>query len=115
MKKVLLIVSCIIISVSSFSQITGENIDELIKTLKSSGKSEETIKDIMNGVIVDPGLYNKLWKELIDKANKQDSLKWNFLRNLNILFKTFQTADSANMSLGFSYDFRFNYVNFKEK
>jgi hypothetical protein len=115
MKKIYLIITCFLITFSSFGQVSGEQINGLIDTLKASGKSDETIKEIINGVIDDPGLYNTLWKEFIDQANKQDSIKWAFLNDLNIKFKTFQTVDSSTISLGFSYDFSFDYANFKEK
>jgi hypothetical protein len=115
MKKLYLIITCFLITFSSFGQVSGEQINELIDTLKASGKSDETIKEIINGAIDNPGLYNTLWKEFIDQANKQDSIKWAFLNDLNIKFKTFQTVDSSTISLGFSYDFSFDYANFKEK
>jgi len=105
----------ILIATMGYSQISGEQIYELIKTLSSSGKSEETIKEIIKGSIDEPDLYNDLWKKLVEEAINQDSSKWEFLNDLNIEFKTFQSADSSSSSLGFSYNFDFDYAKFEKR
>jgi len=115
LNKILYTVIASLITLSSYSQVSGEQLDKLIENLKLSGKSEEVINQVLNGAIDDPELYNDIWKKLVAEAMRNDSSKWKFLNDLNAEFKTFQTADSSQSSLGISYDFNFNYAKFQEK
>lgn len=101
-------------SSSTYSQISDEQIDGVVEFLNAGGQSEEAIENAVNGIIKSPELYNALWKNFIDQAIKKDSSKWDLLRDLNVQFKTFQTTDNSNTSLGFTYDFNFDYANYKE-
>lgn len=115
MKNIFILFVAVLFATSSFSQVSGKQINELIEFLSSSGKSEESIKEIIKGSIDEPELYNELWKKLVYEAMNQDSSKWEFLNDLNVEFKTFQSADSSSSSLGFSYDFDFDYAKFKKR
>lgn len=115
MKKLYVLFVAILFATTVFSQTSGEQINELIEFLSSSGKSKESIKEIIKGSIDEPDLYNDLWKKLVEEAMNQDSSQWEFLNDLNIEFKTFQAADSSSSSLGFSYDFDFDYAKFEKK
>ena len=119
LKANLLIVSVLAI-VTSYGQVPDEQLDELIEKLRSVQKTEAEIKAIIEGIIDDPDLYNSYWKNLIDQASGEDStgiasngFKWNWLRDLNLHFKTFQTEDNPNASLGFSYDVNFDLARFQ--
>ena len=88
-------------------------LNDIFDRLKATGKSDETIKEILNGVITDPGLYDGLWSEFIQQID--DSSKWALMRDLNVDFKTFQNIDSTSTSLGLSYDLNLDYAKFQEK
>ncbi|MFA6151854.1 MAG: hypothetical protein WC716_11080 [Chitinophagaceae bacterium] len=115
MKKILTAIVVIFISVNSaFSQFSDNQLNEVVETLKAQGKSEEELKNTVNGIINNPELYNTLWKNFIDQAYKQDSAKWMLLKDLNVQFKTFQTTDNPAASLGFTYDFNYDYAKYTE-
>lgn len=102
-----------ILSFRVSAQRDSLKLNDIVNRLMASGKSDETIKEIMNGVIKDPGLYDGLWNEFIQQVD--DSSKWALIPDLNVDFKTFQNVDSTATSLGFSYDFGFDYAKFQEK
>jgi hypothetical protein len=116
MKKTIIVFALFFATTGAFSQSIGSTLEEslkpLIDSLKKGSISLETIKDVLNETIEDPELYNNLWKRFIDNAIKKDSTNWDFLNDLNVKFKTFQATSSTTSSLGFTYDFNFNYSNF---
>jgi hypothetical protein len=114
MKKVILITVTFLTTTFSFAQVSEKQITELTDHLKSLNKDEEAIKEIIDGLIDSPDLYNDIWKILVDNAIKNDSVKWKYLDDLNLKFKTFQTEDNSNSTLGLSYDFSFDWAKFKE-
>lgn len=116
MKKIVTFAFTLMLSLSAFSQVSDKQINALVTSLKSDLKSEEQIKEIVNGIITDPELYNSYWKNFLDQAFKEDGKsKWKLLRDLNLQFKTFQTEGNPATTLGFAYDFNYDYGNFKEK
>lgn len=114
MRKILLIILTLFVTTLSFAQISDNQITELTNHLKSLNKDDEAIKEIIDGIIDSPDLYNDVWKILVDNAIKSDSVKWKYLDDLNLKFKTFQTEDNSNTTLGLSYDFSFDWANFKD-
>lgn len=89
-------------------------LNDLVELLKQAGKSDKEIGAIIEGVLENPDLYNKTWNWVIEKLNNDED-KWGFLKDLNIDFKTFQAQeDSSLTSLGFAYDFSFDWSKFKE-
>jgi len=115
MKKIITTIVVIFVSVSSaFSQFSNNQLNDVVKALKAGGKSDEEIKNTVNGIINNPELYNTLWKNFIDQAYKQDSVKWKLLKDVNVQFKTFQTTDNPATSLGFTYDFNYDYAKYTE-
>lgn len=115
MRKLFLIIIASFSFLTSYSQnISEHQINQIISILKTQGKSDEEVKNAVNGIINNPDLYNELWKKFIDQAYKSDSTKWKFLKDLNAQFKTFQATDNAPSALGFTYDFNFDYAHFKE-
>lgn len=115
MKKILSIIAVTLLTVSSaFGQYSGNQINDVIQNLKAGHKNEDEIKATVNGVISNPELYNSLWKNFIDQAYEKESLKWKLLKDFNIQFKTFQTTDNPNSSLGFTYDLNYDFARFKE-
>ncbi len=115
MKKTLILIALLFMSFGSYAQFNGSQLDETVKSLSLRGLSNEAIKDVLNGTLNNPQLYNDAWKSLIDYAIKKDSTRWDFLNDLNIQFKTFQSINNNSSALGFSYDFNFNYSNFVKK
>jgi len=113
MKKIILILFVSFITLDAYCQISHSQINSLVKTLKTGGRTDDEIKNAVNGVIKNPDLYNNLWKNFIEQAYKKDS-SWSFLKDLNIQFKTFQATDNAPTGLGFTYDFSFDYAKFTE-
>lgn len=115
MKNIFSTIAVILILVTSaFSQNSGNQINDVVKALKASGESEEEIKNTVNGIINNPDLYNSLWKNFIDQTYKLDSVKWELLKDFNFQFKTFQTTDNQVTSLGFTYDFNYDYAKYTE-
>ncbi|MDW3196442.1 MAG: hypothetical protein R8G66_28970 [Cytophagales bacterium] len=114
MKKVILITLTFLTTTFSFAQVSEKQITELTDYLKSLNKDDEAIKEAIDGLIDSPELYNDIWEILIDNAIKSDSVKWKYLDDLNLKFKTFQTEDNTNSTLGLSYDFSFDWANFNE-
>ena len=106
-------------TITLFSQTQkGKFLDEIIQPLiekmKAGELSKETIKETLNETIKNPELYDQAWKQIIDYVIQQDSA-WNFLNDLNIKFKTFQSVDQLSSSLGVAYNFNFNYAKFTKK
>ena len=106
-------------TITLFSQTQkGKFLDEIIQPLiekmKAGELSKETIKETLNETIKTPELYDQAWKQIIDYVIQQDSA-WNFLNDLNIKFKTFQSVDQLSSSLGVAYNFNFNYAKFTKK
>ncbi len=119
MKKLYLNLIILILSLAggflNAQQVSDKQINDLVTVLKANNKSEEDIKTILNGIIKDPELYNALWQNFIKQSYISENNKFKFLNDLNIAFKTFQSKDSATTSLGFTYDFNFDYAKFIEK
>lgn len=116
MKKIILSVTLSLLPLLTFCQatITNNSFSELIKNLTSQGLSVEQIQNTLNGIIKDPELYNELWGNFIDNARDGDTGKWEILKDLDLQFKTFQTPDNPNTSLGFDYDFNYDSAKFTE-
>jgi hypothetical protein len=115
MNKIIISIIAIIFSVNSaFGQFSGNHLNGVVKTLKAGGKSDEDIKNTVNGIINNPELYNSLWKNYIEQSFNQDSTKWKLLKDFNIQFKNFQTTDNAITSLGFTYDFNYDYAKYTD-
>jgi len=102
------------LAIAAFSQNNPKNLDSLVGSLKVMTMNESDFKAAVNSIIKDPDLYNSLWKNFIDHSKFDKDAKWKLLRDLNIKFKTFQTADNPVTSLGLSYDFGFDYAKYKE-
>ncbi len=118
MKTNKLITSVVVLFISvnsAFGQFADTKLDDVIKVLKEGGTNEEGIRNTVNGIINNPELYNTLWKNYIDQAFKKDSTKWNLLKDFNVQFRTFQTADNPLASLGFTYDFNYDYAKYTER
>lgn len=118
MRKILTLV-VLFTTITLFSQTQkGKFLDEIIQPLiekmKAGELSKETIKETLNETIKNPELYDQAWKQIIDYVIQQDSA-WNFLNDLNIKFKTFQSVDQLSSSLGVTYNFNFNYAKFTKK
>ena len=118
MKKIIVFIFACIINFCAQGQLKNNDMTGLVKSLANGihGKkfSGEEIKKIVNGIITDPELYNDFWKNFLDLAFVKDSKKFNFLRDLNIKFKTFQAEDTSVTGLGFSYDFKFDFAKYTE-
>lgn len=91
------------------------NVSKLAKLLHKFGTSPEEIKLIIKGVIENPELYDEAWSRLINTIEESERDNWGFLKDLNMDFKTFQSQeDNALTSLGFSYDFSFDWSKYSE-
>lgn len=112
MKKIFLSLALATIMAGATAQTT---LDDASKIIKANEGKDEGFKTAIASVIKDPDLYNHIWKRLIDSLAGDKKQPWNFLRDLNIKFKTFQTEDNPSTSLGLSYDFNFDYAKYSEK
>ncbi|AHF17023.1 hypothetical protein [Niabella soli] len=110
-----LVIISAVLSANSQEAMSNQQINRLVMTLKAANKKEDEIKTILNGIIKDPDLYNTLWQDFLKQSYTNKNKKFQFLDDLNIAFKTFQSKDSTTTSLGFSYDFNFDYAKFIEK
>lgn len=115
MRKYLLTLLVIISGVlPATCQITNKQLNDLVTFLKAT-KSEDDIKNTINGIIKNPELYNTLWQNFLKQSYISENKKFKMLDDLNLAFKTFQSKDSSTTSLGFTYDFNFDYAKFIEK
>ncbi|MFL9844056.1 hypothetical protein [Flavobacterium rhizosphaerae] len=114
-KHYLVLLLFFFISFSGYAQISDKQINDLVTVLRAANKSEDEIKNAVDGIIKNPELYNTLWQNFIKQSYISEDSKFKFLNDLNITFKTFQSKDSTTTSLGFSYDFNFDYAKFIEK
>jgi hypothetical protein len=114
MKKIIFITLTLFVTTFSFGQISDNQITELTKKLEQLNIDDGEIIEIIDGIKDSPELYNDVWKFLVDNAIKSDSAKWKYLDDLNLQFKTFQTEDNSITTLGLSYDFSFDWANFKD-
>ena len=96
------------------AQIEEQPINHLTKFLSDKKVDKEQIKTIVKDLTNDPGLYNALWKTLLDQALKTGNKKWLFMPEINLQFKSFQATDNSPAALGFTYDINVNKVHFKE-
>lgn len=108
---------CMILAVAFSLQITAQQglnqtIEQTAEAMSLKGLSEEAIKDFLNKNIDDPKLYNDAWNTFLNYVSSKDSTAWNLLKDLNVVFKTFQSTTSSASALGFSYDFAYNYNKF---
>lgn len=116
-KRTIIFAIGLILSFQTYGQIaTGSTLDQSVNkilpdTIKALGK--KVIKQILSGSLNQPELYNDTWSSLVNYAVARDSTKWSFLKDLNIKFNTFQSTTSNASALGFSYNFNFSKVKFK--
>jgi hypothetical protein len=82
--------------------------------LKKSQKLKEEMTAIVKGATKDPQLYNTIWSEFLKRVAAKDSLKWRFLNDMNVEFKTFEAQDKIPASLGFSYKLDLKYGKYTE-
>ena len=116
MKKYILTILIIFLTaLSTNAQVSDKQINGLVTVLKANNKSEDEIKNTLNGMIKDPSLYNLIWQNFLKQSYISENNKFTFLNDLNIAFNTFQSKDSTTASLGFIYDFNFDYAKFIEK
>jgi hypothetical protein len=80
---------------------------DILKIINENVVNDSTMKSIKNKLFKNPDLFNSVWKKtlMLNGAGKSD-----FLKDLNLQFKTFQATDSNKVSMGFSYnwDYSFN-------
>src|SRR5674476_1443984 len=116
MKRIFLLLLLGFITLTCFSQqIADKQINSFVEFLKTQKVNDAEITKIVNGLTENPNLFNGLWKNFINQATKSDSLKWKFLNDLNVQFKTFQATNNQPSALGMTYDFNFNYAKYIEK
>ena len=114
MKKIIVfLISFVLCCQLIYAQTNSSSIQEIAGALSKRGFSTDQIKEVLKGIIQDPDLYNDLWKSFLDLSVVKDNSKFNFLRDLNIKFKTFKSDDTAVTALGFSYDFKYDFAKFK--
>ena len=111
MKRILIIIA-VVFSLQITAQQDIQSIEETAKAMSLKGLSEEAIKDFLNKNIDDPQLYNDAWNSFLNYISAKDSTAWNLLKDLNVVFKTFQSTTSSASALGFTYDFTYNYNKF---
>lgn len=109
MKSISIILLSFILVISSSGQYNGSDLSDLIETFKKNS-TEEELESIINGITNDPEIYNSIWSYYLNNVIKKDSIKWNFVKDLDINFKTFYSVDSSVTSLGFSYGLNFDYA-----
>jgi hypothetical protein len=101
----------IVILISAYQ--LGAQDRDLLDIKKSEVLKEEMVA-IVKGVAKDPELYNTFWGEFLKRVAKKDSVKWRFLSDMNIEFKTFEAQDKIPASLGFSYKLDLKYGKYTE-
>lgn len=112
MRKLIILIAVIFSIQITAQQEVDQSIEETAKAMSLKGLSEEAIKDFLNNNIDDPKLYNDAWNTFLNYLSSKDSTAWNLLKDLNVVFNTFQTPSGNASALGFSYDFAYNYNKF---
>ena len=119
MKKIVVFLLGCMLSFQTYAQLaqglTLEQSADSILPKAIKGLGEKVVQNILSGSLNEPEFYNETWKTLVNYAVAKDSAKWNFLKDLNIKFNTFQSTTSNASALGFTYDFTFNYAKYKER
>jgi len=112
MRKIIIIIAVAFSLQVTAQQELGQSIEETAEAMSLKGLSEEAIKDFLNKNIDDPKLYNDAWDTFLNYLSSKDSTAWNLLKDLNVVFQTFQSTTSNASALGFSYDFSYSYNKF---
>ena len=94
------------------SVITIERLKELSAPMISAFVEGSKFKSVADVILNDPGLYNKLWGHVYNQIREKDQR--NLTKNLQVLFKTFESTDSNVLSLGFSYNWDIDLQGQKE-
>lgn len=111
MKKIIIIIAFVFSIQAIAQQEVDQSIEETAQAMSLKGLSNEAIKDFLNKNIDDPKLYNDAWSTFLNFVSSKDSSAWNLLKDMNLVFKTFQSTDGAS-ALGVSYDIMYNYNKF---
>ena len=107
-RKIFLIIFTVQVSVNCYSQqIANEKIkfDDVLKIIEEN--SDSTASAIKDKIFKNPQLFNSVWQKALQLTVKG---KFDYLRDLNLQFKTFEANDSNKVSLGFSYDWDFSFA-----
>jgi hypothetical protein len=111
MRKLIFIIAIVFSMQAIAQQGVDQTIEETAQAMSLKGLSEEAIKDFLNKNIDDPKLYNDAWNTFLNFVSSKDSSAWNLLKDMNVVFKTFQSTTGPS-AVGFSYDFTYNYNKF---
>lgn len=109
MKFLFIIVLCVFASFSLFAQSAEMGYGAYKNYLKTKGLPEDSFEEFLHQLSRDPDLYNGLWRNVMQQA---DGTRWELLRDINLRFKTFQAKNDLPSSLGMSYAFSFDYMDF---
>lgn len=103
-----------VIAITGFAQAPASSkIDlttvlNLVEENKNAGLlSDSSFNSIKDKLFKDPELFNSTWQRVLDLTQKS---RLDFLKDLNVQFKTFEATDSNKVSLGFSYDWDFSFT-----
>jgi hypothetical protein len=94
-----------IVSFGQNSSLVDKNYQELFSDI---GKKIDSLKQ-------NPDNWDKVMDILEKEIEKKDTVIAKWINDLNIDFKTFQSADSSQSSLGFSYNLNIERANIKRK
>lgn len=101
-------------AISSYcQQIDQKQLNTYIEYLKGKSLNDIQINKLVQKLTENPEIFNEIWKNIVDYSQKSDNKKWQFLNDLNVQFKTFQTTDNTT-ALGMTYDFNFDYAKFAQ-
>ena len=115
MKKLTLSLLLFFCIKSSIAQYYNKPFNDIVDTLNLKLKNKDQVNNTINGIIINSELYNTLWKNFITQAISDNDNVWKPLKDFNIQFKTFETRDNPTASLGFTYDFNYDFAKYTEQ
>lgn len=113
MKRVLILLG---LSFLITTQIQAQDVKSALgKFAGISAQQADSIKrQIINEVFENPALYNDAYAKFLASYNSDSSRAFNFMRELNVKFKTFQ-ANQQPSALGLTYNYQNSWTKTKTK
>jgi hypothetical protein len=94
------------------NEITVTDLLNVLNENRNAGLlSDSSLQALRDKLLKDPSLYNSAWQRVL---NLSKGGPYDFLKDLHIQFKTFQSTDTNRVSLGLSYNWDFNFTKQSE-
>ena len=102
--RITLLFSLVFNTIFSFGQDVKSQLNQYSYPGLTAQQVDSLKKAIINSVFNNPELYNDAYAKFLGSYKSDSSQLFNFMRDLNVRFKTFQT-DAIPATLGFEYNY----------